>query len=268
MAEFGWAYIGDGAIEHVNGPTGSVVLKTGYRAISGSSKFIFNTASNQLNITGDISASVNVSASAFYGSGANLTGLNASNIGTGTLNNARLPSTINVTRVSASTHVSASTYYGDGSNLSGISSTLDQITDNGSTTTNTITIGGFTATGNSIITGSLTVTGSIYANELVTNVTSKNVVNISATGSTTFGDSADDKHIFTGKMGIGTANPNADIEVVGTGGSTNTVRISHPEQVYNSTNPFLSLNYNNSQQTLNIHSDGQIIGILRQVLMT
>ena len=58
-------------------------------------------------------------------------------------------------------------------------------------------------------------------------------------------------------LGIGTTSPNADIEVVGTGGSTNTVRISHPELVYNSTNPFLSLNYNNSQQTLNIHSDGQ-----------
>ena len=50
MAEFGWAYIGDGAVEHVSGPTGSVILKTGYQTISGSSKFIFNTQNGQVNL--------------------------------------------------------------------------------------------------------------------------------------------------------------------------------------------------------------------------
>jgi hypothetical protein len=131
------------------------MLKEGEREISGSADLAFNAGSKTLAILGDVSASINISASAFYG---------------------------------------------DGSNLTGLSSTLDQITDNGSITTNTITIGGFTATGNSVVTGSLTVSGSLYANELITNVTSKNVVNISATGSTLFGDTADDTHTFTGAI--------------------------------------------------------------------
>ena len=155
MAEFGWAYIAGGAIREAKGPTGSIMLKEGEKEITGSSNLIFNTGSNILVISGDVSASINISGSAFYG---------------------------------------------DGSNLTGLSSTLDQITDNGNTTTNTITIGGFTATGNSVVTGSLTVSGSLYANEFVTNVVSKNVVNISATGSTAFGDSADDTHTFTGAI--------------------------------------------------------------------
>ena len=69
---------------------------------------------------GDISASVNVSGSDFYGGGANLTDLNASNVSAGTLDNARLPATISVTNVSASTLVSASAFYGDGSNLTAL----------------------------------------------------------------------------------------------------------------------------------------------------
>ena len=149
MAEFGWAYIGGGAITEAQGLTGSILLKKGEKEISGSANLTFDTGSNQLNVVG------NVSASAFYG---------------------------------------------DGSNLSGISSTLDQITTNGNTTSNTITIGGFTSTGNSVVTGSLSVSGSIYANELVIDVTNKNVVNISATGSTTFGDTADDTHTFVGSI--------------------------------------------------------------------
>jgi len=155
MAEFGWAYIGGGAITEALGLTGSILLKKGQKEISGSANLTFDTGSNRLSVIGDLSASINISASAFYG---------------------------------------------DGSNLSGISSTLDQITTNGNTTSNTITIGGFTSTGNSAITGSLSVSGSIYANELVIDVTNKNVVNISATGSTTFGDTSDDTHTFVGSI--------------------------------------------------------------------
>ena len=49
------------------------------------------------------------------------------------------------------------------------------------------------------LTGSLEVSGSIYANELVVDVTNRNVVNITATGSTTFGDTTDDVHTLVGK---------------------------------------------------------------------
>jgi hypothetical protein len=179
MAEFGWAYIGDGAIREAKGVTGSVMLKQAEKEITGSSKLIFNTSSNTLVVTGDISSSINVSASSFYGSGGSLTALNATNVAAGTLNNARLPAAISITSLTSSGHISSSHIYG--SNL---------------------TIGGFTSTGNSVVTGSLTISGSLYANELVTNVTSKNVVNISATGSTKFGDTVDDTHVFTGSIKI------------------------------------------------------------------
>jgi hypothetical protein len=69
-----------------------------------------------------LSASLNISASAFYGNGANLTDLNASNISAGTLDNARLPATISVTNVTASSLVSSSFFYGDGSNLTNLPS--------------------------------------------------------------------------------------------------------------------------------------------------
>ena len=68
-----------------------------------------------------ITASSLVSASLFYGGGANLTSLNASNVSAGTLDNARLPATISVTNITASSLVSASSFYGDGTNLTGIS---------------------------------------------------------------------------------------------------------------------------------------------------
>ena len=79
--------------------------------------FTWLTGSNTLAVTGDISASVNISGSAFYGNGANLTDLNASNVSAGTLDNSHLPATISVTNVTASTLVSSSFFYGDGSNL-------------------------------------------------------------------------------------------------------------------------------------------------------
>ena len=50
------------------------------------------------------------------------------------------------------------------------------------------------------LTGSFQVSGSIYANELVVDVTNKNIVNISATGSTIFGNSTSDTHKLTGSF--------------------------------------------------------------------
>jgi len=79
--------------------------------------FTWASGSNTLTVIGDISASVNISGSAFYGNGANLTDLNASNVSAGTLDNSHLPATISVTNVTASALVSSSFFYGDGSNL-------------------------------------------------------------------------------------------------------------------------------------------------------
>ena len=94
-------------------------------AFGSDADFTWASGSNTLAVTGDISASINISGSDFYGGGANLTDLNASNISAGTLDNARLPTTISVTNVTASTLVSASNFYGDGSNLTGIAAGSD-----------------------------------------------------------------------------------------------------------------------------------------------
>ena len=118
-------------------------------------------------ITGNLSASVNVSASAFYGDGSNITGVTAEWDGSHTGN-----ATI-IGNLSASVNMSASAYYGDGSNLTGIStaSTLDQITDNGNTTTNDIFVGNLSASTN--ISAS-----AFYGNGLnLTSLTASNVQN-------------------------------------------------------------------------------------------
>lgn len=73
MAEFGWAYVAGGALTGAVGPTGSIQLKKSDSQLTGSPNLIFDTGSNTLQVYGDISASVNISASYFYGDGSNLT---------------------------------------------------------------------------------------------------------------------------------------------------------------------------------------------------
>ena len=120
-------------------------MKKGETELTGSPNLIFNTGSNTLEISGDISASANISASYFYGDGSNLT-----NVGGGTitaLNNQaenRLVSigsttteldgeanltfdgaTLTVTGdLSGSGNISGSAFYGDGSNLTNVGAEL------------------------------------------------------------------------------------------------------------------------------------------------
>ncbi len=65
------------------------------------------------------------------------------------------------------------------------------------------------------LSGSLLVSGSLYANELVIDVTNKNVTNISVTGSTSFGDTTDDIHTFTGTTYLTGATDSALIYLSG-----------------------------------------------------
>ena len=74
--------------------------------------------------------------------------------------------------------------------------TLDNVTDNGSTTTNAITIGGLTVNGNAVITGKIT------AQEFNTEYVSSSIIFTS--GSTKFGDTSDDIHSFTGSVKLNT----------------------------------------------------------------
>ena len=53
-----------------------------------------------------------------------------------------------------------------------------------------------------ILTGTLDVSGTINANFMNINVTNKNVINLSASGDTKFGDSLDDVHQFTGSLKV------------------------------------------------------------------
>jgi len=122
----GSAFYGDGS-NLTNLPAGNaagldtqIQFNDGGTAFGGDAELTWNKTTDTLTVTGDISASVNISGSDFYGGGANLTDLNASNVSAGTLDNARLPATISVTNVTASTEISASLLYGDGSNLTGL----------------------------------------------------------------------------------------------------------------------------------------------------
>ncbi len=212
MGEFGWAYISGSNISAAQGTDGSVQLReAGSTAFSGSTRLTFDANSNlQLtgsqHIQGHLSASVGITASAFYGDGSDLTALNASNISAGTLNNARLPSTISVTAITASTHVSASGFLGDGSALTGITSVsiandgnnrlLTADGDGTMSAESNLTFDGSTM----VLTGTLNVSGAINVNELNINVENRDVVNISVTGSTKFGDSSGDIHQFTGSI--------------------------------------------------------------------
>jgi hypothetical protein len=117
-----------------DGPVGSVQFNAGAGDFGGEAALLFLTASSLLSLTGDLSASINISASAFYGDGSNLTGITTAPAGANTqiqFNNAgdfdasadlvfdgdALTVTGDVT---ASAAVSASSFHGDGSSLTGI----------------------------------------------------------------------------------------------------------------------------------------------------
>ena len=68
MAEFSWAYIDAVSGVSASGPTGSIQYRVGdsgnQTSVSGSSNFIFHTASNLLAITGSVEISGTLTAKA------------------------------------------------------------------------------------------------------------------------------------------------------------------------------------------------------------
>lgn len=104
-----------------------------------------------------------------------------------TLTTPQLALTGNMT---ASGHVSASSFYGNGENLTGIST--------------------FPHDGDAVITGSLIVTQDITASNYII----ENTLEINNAGSSNFGNTNDDNHIFTGSVLIGAVGSNIDVHYV------------------------------------------------------
>jgi len=68
---------------------------------------------------------------------------------------------------------------------------------------------------NSTIDGDLTVTGTLTAQEFHTEFVSASIIYES--GSTQFGDTSDDIHNFTGRIGIGTSDPQEELDIASAG---------------------------------------------------
>lgn len=110
-----------------------------------------------INSTGDIKATGIITAAYFSGDGSSLTTLNATNISSGTLNNARLPSSINVSGIITATNGFVGNVTG---NVIGIASTANSITNTANIIVNSIN-SGFSTTGISTIYTTLNVPGKI-----------------------------------------------------------------------------------------------------------
>ena len=126
---------------------------------------------SELDITGSLIASGNVSGAYINGNGTGLTALNATNISSGTLDNARLPSAISVTSLT-----------GDGSGLTALNAdNISSGTLNNARLPSTITV----TTVNADVTGDLTgnVSGSISGGSVAgegSGLTALNATNISS----------------------------------------------------------------------------------------
>ena len=144
-----------------------------------------------------------VTASSFVGVGSELTNLDASNVGLGTLSNSRLPQNISVSGV-----VTATSFVGS---LTGTATSLTGTPD--------ITVGVVSAT--NITASNINATGIITASKLVANsieVPNTGITTVSqllhvGTGGTAFAA------LSSGRIGVGTAEPTSEIQVKKASGS-------------------------------------------------
>tara|TARA_E500000318_G_C3521178_1_gene196468 strand:- start:56 stop:856 length:801 start_codon:yes stop_codon:yes gene_type:complete len=152
VTNYGWAYVHPTASQaQARGVDKSIQFLTG--AVdgngigigSGSAKFTFDYANDQLILTGNMTSSGHVSASAYYGNGSNLTD-----------------------------------------------------------------IGTFPFSGSAVITGSLNVTEGITAS----NYLIENTFEVNSSGSSDFGNTNDDNHIFTGSLMVGASGSNIDVHYI------------------------------------------------------
>jgi hypothetical protein len=167
------------------------IYNSGYVGISTNDpRYAFQVGGNPdtqsgvgFNSSGNIKATGIITASSFSGAGAALTSLSASNISSGILDNARLPSNINVGIVTATT------FYGSLSGTASLSSGLTGSPD--------ITVGNINAT---------SITASTYNNGVISAV---NIVS----GLSSVGVSTVSTRLYAESVGVGTNSPASDIHI-------------------------------------------------------
>ena len=164
-------------------------------------------------LTGNVKTAGIITANSFDGSGAPLTALNATNIASGTLNNARLPSNINVSGIiTASTKFSGDLTGTVTGNVIGIASTALSLSG-----TPNIIVGFATATqfiGNvtGIASTALSLSGS--PSITVTNISAGIITAVNlVSGISSVGISTVSTRLYAESIGVGTNSPSSDIHI-------------------------------------------------------
>jgi len=229
--------------------------------------FSVDAITGNVNTTGIITAGI-ITAYSFSGFGTDITGINATNISNGTLNNSRLPSSINLTGI-----ITGYSLSGFGTDITGINATnISNGTLNNSRLPTNLNISGIITANSGVIT-SLTAGIASITHLYVSGVTTSvqgfvgNLVGIASTAlslsgspditvsqinSTNINNSgvvtSSNLHIGTGgvnftalssgKVGIGTTNPTSELQIRKSGGSllevisdTSSARISIGQSV-------------------------------------
>ena len=192
------AFIGDGS-KLTNLPSGvitsfsnsqanRVVTAAGVGALDAEADLLFYGGG--LHVTGAVYAQSLLSASILQGKAGDIIGLNATNISAGTLDNARLPSTI-----------SATNFNGDGGGLNNLNAsniaagTLNK--DRLPSEVSVATVTGSTGLSGSVIFGK---TGKFSRDLTVEGTLTAFRMNVKANGDTIIGDNDTDEHQFTGSV--------------------------------------------------------------------
>lgn len=201
------AHVGDGSaltnlpaatgVTHANSGDNRIVTSVNATSIQGESNLTWD--GSNLQATGSAYISAVVSGSLLHGDGQHIDNLNATEITHGTINNARLPASINVTNISAANGSGINQL--NASNISAGTLNSDRLPSIPNSKLpseiSVTTITGSTGLSGSVIFGKtgkfskdLTVLGTLHANRM----------NVSATGDTIIGDNDADEHQFTGSV--------------------------------------------------------------------
>ena len=210
-------------------------LQVGNNPLTGNG-FSVDAITGNVNTTGILTASNlktigSITGYNFSGFGTDITGINATNISNGTLNNSRLPSSINLTGI-----ITGYSFSGFGTDITGINATnISNGTLNNSRLPTNLNISGI-ITANSGVVTSLTVGFATITNLYVSGVTTSlqgfvgNLVGIASTALSLSGSPSitvsdiNSSNIISGiitastrvyaeSIGVGTTSPSADIHI-------------------------------------------------------